>query len=190
MDHGRTSSGALVHFLAAAIWFLLPAGAASTAPVLVKRVPVLDRPVDGGRTLRGEPIFGRNKTWRGLVAAPLAGLAVFALQQALAVRIDALRDLALVGPVPAPLGWGAVLGAGAILGDLVKSFAKRRVGVAPGRSWFPFDQLDYAAGAVLALAPFAWPGARVALGVIAVGLGLHVVAVVIGKLLGVRERWI
>lgn len=177
-------------FVVAALWFLAPAGAANTAPVLVTRIPILDRPIDGGRTLGGEPLLGRNKTWRGLLVAPLAGWLVFAVQQRLMVRFDALRDLALVGPVPAPAWWGAILGAGAIVGDLLKSFGKRRARVAPGRSWVPFDQADYAVGALLALAPWAFPGWRAALGVVAIGVAVHFAAVVIGKLLGLRRDWI
>lgn len=177
-------------FVLGATWFLVPAGAANTAPVLVRRVPLLDTPVDFGASWRGAPLFGSNKTWRGVVAAPLAGLLVFWLQQ-LALRSCAtLRPLVLFGPVPAPVWWGAVIGAGAIAGDLVKSFWKRRAAVAPGRAWLPFDQIDYAIGALAALAPWAFPGWRVAAGVVVVGLTLHVAAVAIGHAIGVRERWI
>ena len=55
-----------------------------------------------------------------------------------------------------PSGWfalGCAQGAGAMTGDAVKSFFKRRIGIAPGRPWVPADQLDFIAGAMLA----AWP---------------------------------
>jgi hypothetical protein len=32
--------------------------------------------------------------------------------------------------------------------DSVKSFVKRRVGIAPGAPWIPFDQLDFVIGAL------------------------------------------
>jgi CDP-2,3-bis-(O-geranylgeranyl)-sn-glycerol synthase len=180
----------LLRFVFGALWFLLPAGAASTAPVLVRGIPLLDTPVDFGATWRGAPLIGRNKTWRGIVVAPLAGLLVFWLEQ-LAVGPDTmLRSLVLFGPVPAPVWWGAVIGAGAILGDLAKSFWKRRARVAPGRSWFPFDQIDYAVGALAALAPWTFAGWRVAAGVVAVGLALHIASVAVGRAIGLRERWI
>ena len=51
---------------------------------------------------------------------------------------------------------GLALGAGALGGDLAKSFFKRARGIAPGRSWIPADQLDFVAGALV----FAWPWAR------------------------------
>jgi CDP-2,3-bis-(O-geranylgeranyl)-sn-glycerol synthase len=46
-----------------------------------------------------------------------------------------------------PLGLG--LGFGAMAGDSAKSFVKRRVGIAPGQSWIPFDQLDFVIGALV-----------------------------------------
>ena len=51
---------------------------------------------------------------------------------------------------------GLALGCGAMGGDLLKSFVKRRRGIAPGARWVPADQLDFAIGA-LALV---WPLAR------------------------------
>jgi len=40
------------------------------------------------------------------------------------------------------------LGFGALFGDTAKSFFKRQKGIQPGRSWFPFDQVDYIVGGV------------------------------------------
>lgn len=47
------------------------------------------------------------------------------------------------------LSLGLLLGLGAVSGDAVKSFFKRRLGIAPGRPWVPFDQLDFQVGALL-----------------------------------------
>lgn len=175
--------------VAAAAWFVLPAGAASTAPVLVRRVPLLATPVDRGARLWGEPLFGANKTWRGVVAATLTGWLAFALQQQM-LRAGWVGGLTPVVPASAPAWWGALIGGGAILGDLVKSFFKRRAGVAAGRSWFPFDQIDYAVGAIAGLAPWWFVGWRPAAVIVAVALVMHVGFVVLGRALGVRERWI
>ena len=49
---------------------------------------------------------------------------------------------------------GMAMGAGAMLGDSAKSFFKRRLEIAPGKSWIPFDQLDFVAGGLLALLPW------------------------------------
>jgi CDP-2,3-bis-(O-geranylgeranyl)-sn-glycerol synthase len=69
------------------------------------------RPMDGGLVLwDGYPLFGKSKTWRGLIAA----LVVTPL------------GAWLLG-----LGWGLglVVALGAMAGDLIASFIKRRMGL-------------------------------------------------------------
>ncbi|PLX25913.1 hypothetical protein C0580_00945, partial [Candidatus Parcubacteria bacterium] len=44
---------------------------------------------------------------------------------------------------------GFLMGFGALFGDLVRSFVKRRVGIAPGKAWFPWDQIDFIIGAAI-----------------------------------------
>jgi hypothetical protein len=59
-------------------WLFLPVGGAWIAHAPVLRwdlAPRLNRPIDGGRTLRGRRLFGDNKTWRG---ALVMGGGVFA----------------------------------------------------------------------------------------------------------------
>jgi CDP-2,3-bis-(O-geranylgeranyl)-sn-glycerol synthase len=81
------------------------------------------RPLDGGRTWSdGRPVLGQSKTWRGLfaslLATPLAGLAL---------------------GIPWYLGLWVALGA--MFGDLVASFIKRRLGLRSGESAPVLDQL-------------------------------------------------
>ena len=47
------------------------------------------------------------------------------------------------------LGLGC--GIGALGGDSIKSLIKRRLGIAPGRSWVPADQLDFVVGGLIVL---------------------------------------
>ena len=49
---------------------------------------------------------------------------------------------------------GPLFAIGALGGDAIKSFIKRRVGIAAGQSWFPWDQIDYVIGASLATCAF------------------------------------
>jgi CDP-2,3-bis-(O-geranylgeranyl)-sn-glycerol synthase len=127
-----------------ALWLMLPAGVANMAPIFAARLlPHWSRPVDFGRSFRGTRLFGSHKTWRGLFAGVLAGAACFALQALIPPRLA--PALALES---APALVGALLGAGALLGDLVKSFFKRRAHVAPGRPWFPWDQVDWLIGSL------------------------------------------
>jgi len=146
-------------------------------------------PIDGGRTWRGRRVLGDHKTWRGLVVGVLAGALTFALQQAI-FRAGWLQALALLdydacSPLP-----GALLGFGALLGDAVKSFFKRGLGIAPGGTWIPFDQLDFLVGAWLCVLPVVTPpllpllcaAPIVFVGTLAVTAG--------GAGLGLKESWI
>ena len=38
------------------------------------------------------------------------------------------------------------------MGDAFRSFLKRQRGIAPGKSWFPFDQIDYVLGGMVCTA--------------------------------------
>ncbi len=95
------------------------------APVLaLDLLPALKRPIDGGRNW-----FGDNKTWRGALFM-VAGvvLAALALRAWPAYWHDLPRGIRDAGP----LAFGALLGAGIVLGELPNSFLKRRLGVSPG----------------------------------------------------------
>jgi CDP-2,3-bis-(O-geranylgeranyl)-sn-glycerol synthase len=88
------------------------------------------------------------------------------------------------------LGVGLRLGAGAMTGDAVKSFFKRRAGIAPGEPWIPFDQMDFALGALTLVWPVAelsWADAAAIVLLSAIG---HVVVNHLGYWLGVRSsKW-
>lgn len=129
-------------------YFFLPVAAANMAPVLFKSLlKPLAVPVDFGRRWSGEPIFGDHKTWRGLLVATISGGLIFMLQQYLAQEHEGFRYLSPFDIRTAPIWFGFVFGFGAILGDLIKSFFKRRFHVGSGDIWFPFDQIDFLIGA-------------------------------------------
>lgn len=130
-----------------AFYFALPIFVANMAPVIVSRIPILNKPIDGGRLWRGKPILGSHKTWRGLVAGILFAIVVIYAQTA--IRMP--EGFSLVD-YQAPNIWvlGFLMGAGALVGDAIKSFFKRRVGKVSGAPWPPFDQIDFIIGGLLA----------------------------------------
>jgi CDP-2,3-bis-(O-geranylgeranyl)-sn-glycerol synthase len=135
-----------------AIWFFLPAGLANAAPVFAVKFPYLNTfsfPLDCYATYRGKRIFGSHKTLRGLFSGVLLGtltvyLQVFLYEQVPLVRTFVLIDYASINP----LLLGLLASVGALAGDALKSFFKRQLGIDPGKSWFPFDQLDYILGGI------------------------------------------
>ncbi len=162
-----------------ALYFILPAYFANIAPVLVKRINFLAYPVDFRKKLGGEPVFGSHKTWRGLFFATLGGLLIFYLQQFF-YKADIFTELSLIDYSSFPVWFGALLGFGAIFGDLVKSFFKRRFAIAPGKSWIPFDQIDLVIGALVFSSFFYVPSLWIWIYLCLVTIPLHMIVKHIG----------
>jgi CDP-2,3-bis-(O-geranylgeranyl)-sn-glycerol synthase len=175
------------------LYLFLPAYAANMTPVIAARwnvFPLLSRPLDGGARLAGQPLFGPHKTLRGIVIGVLAAIAVAGMQDLLADQSAfwQRRTLFPYGERSAVL-WGLLLGGGALVGDLGKSFVKRRLGIPPGSRWFPWDQLDMAVGALLfgaVLFPFPLP---VVLAVLILTPFVGLLVNVGGYMLKVKEAW-
>lgn len=155
-----------------AVWFILPAYFASISPVWFKLRG--KTPLDLGKTFRGKPIFGPSKTVKGFIGGALCGALLGAIQQFAFGKQEGLL-------------LGALLGLGAMTGDAVKSFFKRQRGIPPGKSWFPFDQLDFVLGALLFAAIIATP-TLIGLAVIfALTPILHVLSNIIDYRIGLKE---
>jgi CDP-2,3-bis-(O-geranylgeranyl)-sn-glycerol synthase len=123
-----------------ALYFFLPAYLANMFPSLAKNLPFLRNPV-------WEKGLGKNKTWRGVLIATLTGGLIFWLQKLAYVK--GFTDLAIIDYSGFSLLLGFLMGFGAISGDLVESYYKRKEGIIPGKPWIPFDQLDFVIGALV-----------------------------------------
>lgn len=136
-----------------ALWFFLPAGIANVVPILIAKAPLISNwktPADFGYKLRNKPILGPHKTIRGLAVGTIAGFLVFALQAQAFEHYSWAREASgNLNYSELSLWLGVLLAFGALFGDMVKSFFKRQINVASGRSWFPFDQLDYIIGGLV-----------------------------------------
>lgn len=104
-------------------------------------------PIDFGRDYSdGRRVFGDGKTYRGFVAGVLAGIGI------------GLLEIWFQGNFGQPYNFPQhtlitvlVLSTGALLGDLVKSFFKRRMGKERGDKWPVADMYDLVAGALILL---------------------------------------
>ena len=128
-------------------WLFLPAGIANMAPVFFAKVPFLAMPIDFNKKLWGAPIFGSHKTYRGFLVGVIFAIATVYLQKLIYPEPSGytLVDYSSVNG----LGLGFLMGLGALGGDLVKSFFKRRLKIPSGWVWAPFDQIDWIIGALL-----------------------------------------
>jgi len=145
-------------------------------------------PVDLGKTWSdGRRVFGDGKTYRGLIAGILAGIGS-------GLILIWLSDTYLLTSLPKHTVLSVVLLAcGALLGDLVKSFFKRRFGRERGAKWPVADQYDLVAGAFLLLLVFdlSWLTATITIPVLLVILiltpVLHRAVNIIGYLFRIKE---
>jgi CDP-archaeol synthase len=102
--------------------------AANSAPVIARYLLASrwNRAIDNGRVLAdGYPLFGSSKTWRGIFSALLLTGAVAFL-------------------VGLGISTGLLFGLFSMLGDLLSSFIKRRLGKPPSSQALILDQLPEA----------------------------------------------
>ncbi|MGZ4921951.1 MAG: CDP-2,3-bis-(O-geranylgeranyl)-sn-glycerol synthase [Halobacteriota archaeon] len=128
----------MLELIVDALWLMLPAFVPNSSAVLFAG----KTPVDFGKTLvDGKRIFGPGKTFEGLIGGTLVGIFVGLLLQLIE------RSLHLGLPSFDPIYVIVTLSFGAMLGDLIKSFFKRRLGLSRGRPLPVADQLDFVVGA-------------------------------------------
>ncbi|MEN6611304.1 MAG: CDP-2,3-bis-(O-geranylgeranyl)-sn-glycerol synthase [Methanoregulaceae archaeon] len=110
------------------------------------------RPIDGGRNFfDGKRILGDGKTWRGLLIGILVGILVGAVQITLQNQFNLISV-----PWHTPLSV-VLFATGALLGDIGKSFFKRRLGKDRGARWPVADQYDLVIGAFILAVIFDYP---------------------------------
>jgi len=132
----------LVYEIAYALYFILPAYAANSAPVAFGG----GRAIDAGKKLSdGKPIFGSHKTVRGFLAGLIAGTLTSVVQSA-ALEYNLLPGFLLPFQFSTLLGF--IISLGALIGDLIHSFVKRRFGIPEGSPLPIADQLDFVLGAL------------------------------------------
>jgi len=121
-------------------YLMLPAYLANMAPPFVKYWNGWNRPIN-------RAWLGEHKTVIGFTLGVLVAVLATYIQS----RIAWPRTLFSTSDW---LAVGLAQGFGAMGGDVLKSFFKRRRGISPGRSWIPADQLDFPIGALLLLCPW------------------------------------
>lgn len=163
----------IVTQLVEALKFVFPAYCANAIPVLLGGGP----PIDLGRKFWDKkPIFGTHKTFRGFFAGLVVGSSV-GYVESIIFQYDALL--------------GLVLSLGALTGDLIGSFLKRRLGYSPGTPLFIVDQLDFLLSALLfSFLIFSRPHLPQALIAIVITPPVHMLTNYAAHTLGVkRELW-
>lgn len=118
---------------------ILPAYIANSVPVLSRG----RHPVDLGKHMPdGRRILGDGKTFEGLAFGLFFGTLAGILGGMLLGETGYFAFLSLM------------LALGALVGDMLGAFIKRRVGIARGAPAPVLDQLDFVVGALLFVSPF------------------------------------
>jgi len=155
-----------VLFVVMTVYFFLPAYLANAAPVICGG----GAPLDGGRLfLDHKPLFGAHKTVRGTLSGLVVG--------------------SLTGLVQGDLLRGFLLSCGALGGDLLTSFLKRRLNLKPGAPFPVFDQLSFILGAIalfsLVSPPPSW---GMVLTIVLATLPIHFLSNFFAFLLGMKDK--
>lgn len=125
----------IIAIIIKAVWLMLPAYIANPTAVVFGG----GTPIDFGKNWRdGRRILGGGKTFRGLFGGVACGVIIGLLQ-----RQATASDIFIIPSITAVIA----LSLGALLGDIVKSFFKRRLGFERGAKLPLIDQLDFVAGA-------------------------------------------
>ena len=178
----------IILFIIKVAWYFLPIGIANMMPVIFRKwFNFLAIPLDGNKSFIGQPLFGSNKTLRGLLVAIMGGALTYIWQENAYNNSEFFRSISIIDYSILPIWVGSFMGLGAITGDLVKSFFKRRAHIPSGKSWFPRDQIDFTLGGMIFSFIFFIPSVPVFLGVILLGAILHIAVNTIGKTLGIRK---
>jgi len=171
---------------------MLPAYAANALPVIFNNynfLPSFARPVDFNARLFGKPVFGHSKTFRGF-AAGISGALIIGLIQNFLYSIQDIKDVSLIEySLLNAILISFLLGFGALLGDLVKSFFKRRIGISSGKPWVIFDQTDYAIGALALASIIIIPSLTHIIVIITISALFSIMANIIAYLSGIKKVW-
>lgn len=129
-------------FILKIIYLYLPGAFANMAPVIFQNINFLNKKIN-------KKLFGENKTYRGLFFGIFASILTAFLQKELSALFQKFEILNY-NEINILL-FGFMLGLGALTGDLLKSFIKRKLNIVPGKSFPIFDQIDWIIGSTIVL---------------------------------------
>ncbi len=167
--------------IAAAMWFIFPAYCANAAPVIFGG----GQPMDFGKTFfDGKPFLGSHKTFRGFLAGIIVGTLVGVVQTLIFEQV--LFQYSPQFQYSILLGF--VLSLGALTGDLIESFIKRRLNRSPGSSIPVADQIDFILGALLFSILVSPPSLPAALIILLITIPIHLLTNIGAALLNMKNK--
>lgn len=183
------------------IWLSLPlvlGGITHVAVIKHNALPSLARlRLDGGMKLRGQDLFGANKTVRGAVV--MIGATIFwtSILDGIQAALNLDADLRYI-PIDklGSLSLGFLLGSAYIVGELPNSLVKRQLNIHPGSAaqgpsqklFWLVDQVDSTVAILAVLCFLKTPNLEVYLILLGFTLVLHPVIATLMVVLGLKKR--
>lgn len=176
-----------------AIYFMLPAYVANLSGLAFGG----GTPIDGGKDFHdGSRLIGNGVTWRGFRNGTLLGTSVGLVLGIigtfygdLSVLTWGIIDFHVYGSVIGGLILGFLMAFGALFGDAVGSFLKRRIGLKSGESAPIMDQLDFVIGALvlsILVVQISW---NLFVIIAIITIILHVGSNSIAYIVGIKDVW-
>ncbi|MCP6719567.1 MAG: CDP-archaeol synthase [Patescibacteria group bacterium] len=183
----------MFQFILSSFYFFIPAYFTNMTPPVARKTGVfkfLNKPVDFGKRFRGERILGSHKTWRGAILGIIVGIIIIYFQAWL-YQFSSIREISFFNYQKINILFlGFLISGGAVFGDLLFAFIKRRWGLKPGAKFLPFDQTNYVIGAAIFLTPFFKIDSLAWLILLILSFFLHMIATRIGYYLNInRSKW-
>jgi len=175
----------LYRLLVASLWYILPAYVANASACIFGG----GTPVDLGKNfIDGRRLLGNGVTYKGCAAGIICGTFIGLIQGVL-VDFNVFNSLDFYGTVLDHVILALFLSVGAIVGDAIGSFIKRRLNIERGKPAPLLDQLDFVIGA-LAFGYVVVPISHEMIIIICLfTVFVHLFANIIAYKLGIKEVW-
>ena len=172
------------------LYFILPAYFSNGAGLVFGG----GMPVDFGKCdSKGNRWIGDGVTWRGLIGGTIIGIITGALQGYFGPQIISQFGQYIITPIitdiPSGILIGFLLGFGALLGDAIGSFLKRRLGIGRGKPAPILDQLDFLIVALILVSFVVELSLLFIVIAIVLTLAIHLIANSCAYLLGIKDVW-
>ncbi len=181
----------MINLIIKALYFFLPAYFANMSPPIITKIPFIKRinkPIDFNKSINNKRIFGKNKTIIGFISGIVFSLIIFLIQKYL-FNFDFFQNISIINYKEFSLLLPLLLGFGAMFGDLIKSFIKRRLNIPSGSSFPIADQLDFVIFALLFSSFIYLPNFKIILTLIVLTPFLCILINFIAFKLKLKEVW-
>jgi len=178
-----------------AIYFMLPAYLANVSALAFGGGTALDFKRD---FTDGQRLLGDGVTWRGTIIGIIIGTSIAIIQGFIFLYYGDIFTIlpgwvTIQGLIPTNIiGWlvlGLALSIGALGGDAVGSFIKRRIKIGRGKPAPLLDQLDFVVGALILASFVVIIPLNLVILIIIISVFLHVAANSIAYFLGMKDVW-